>query len=99
MCVVDSQGLPHKRLMLYFGGSDERTIWAMAQIVGEDKFFWATDYPHPIIRALPRRVARYDQRMTPGARRGVLGENVAKATSSASSVASFIAAESVGEIR
>ena len=26
---------------------DERTIPAMMQLVGEDKFFWASDYPHP----------------------------------------------------
>jgi predicted TIM-barrel fold metal-dependent hydrolase len=52
----------------------------MAQIVGDDKFFWATDYPHPdhpgnYLEELQGMI----QGMTPAARRGVLGENVAKA--------------------
>ena len=59
---------------------DERTIWAMAQIVGDEKFFWATDYPHPdhpgnYLEELQGMI----KGMTPAARRGVLGENVAKA--------------------
>jgi len=29
------------------GTPDERTVPAMMQLVREDKFFWASDYPHP----------------------------------------------------
>ncbi len=36
-----------KRQCYISADPDERTIAAMMQIVGEDKFFWATDYPHP----------------------------------------------------
>ncbi|HEV8714730.1 MAG TPA: amidohydrolase family protein [Candidatus Binatia bacterium] len=58
---------------------DERTIAAMMAIVGEDKFFWATDYPHPdhpgnYLEELREMVAP----MKDSARRRILGENVAK---------------------
>ena len=48
--------------------------------VGEDKFFWASDYPHPdhpgaYLEELRRMVAP----MTESGRRGILGENVARA--------------------
>ena len=36
-----------KRQCYISADPDERTIAAMMDIVGEDKFFWATDYPHP----------------------------------------------------
>ena len=69
-----------KRQCYISADPDERTIWAMAQIVGDDKFFWATDYPHPdhpgnYLEELQGMI----KGMTPAARRGVLGENVAKA--------------------
>jgi predicted TIM-barrel fold metal-dependent hydrolase len=52
----------------------------MMQIVGEDKFFWATDYPHPdhpgnYLEELKGMIAP----MTSSGRRGILGENVARA--------------------
>lgn len=59
---------------------DERTIAAMMSIVGEDRFFWATDYPHPdhpanYLEELREMIAP----MSPSTRRAVLGENVARA--------------------
>jgi len=59
---------------------DERSIAAMTHLVGEDRFFWASDYPHPdhpgdYLEALRGMVAG----MSTTARRGVLGENVARA--------------------
>jgi predicted TIM-barrel fold metal-dependent hydrolase len=59
---------------------DERTIAGLMTLVGEDKFFWASDYPHPdhpgnYLEELQGLVAP----MTESGRRGILGANVAKA--------------------
>ncbi len=58
---------------------DERTIGAMMEVVGEDKFFWASDYPHPdhpgnYLEQLKGLIAP----MKESGRRGILGENVAR---------------------
>ena len=68
-----------KRQCYISADPDERTIAAMMAIVGEDKFFWATDYPHPdhpgnYLEELREMVAP----MTDSARRAILGDNVAK---------------------
>jgi predicted TIM-barrel fold metal-dependent hydrolase len=68
-----------KRQCYISADPDERTIAAMMSIVGEDKFFWATDYPHPdhpgnYLEELREMVAP----MTDSARHAILGENVAK---------------------
>ena len=59
---------------------DERTIAGLMPLIGEDKFFWASDYPHPdhpgnYLEELRGLVAP----MTESGRRGILGENVARA--------------------
>ncbi len=69
-----------KRQCYISADPDERTIAAMMSIVGEDRFFWATDYPHPdhpanYLEELREMIAP----MSPSARRAVLGENVAQA--------------------
>ena len=56
---------------------EERTIGSLAELVGPDKFFWASDYPHPdhpanYLEELKTLVAP----MRETARRGILGENV-----------------------
>ena len=58
---------------------DERTIASLMPLVGEDKFFWASDYPHPdhpgnYLQELQGMTAP----MTDSGKRAVLGENVAK---------------------
>lgn len=58
---------------------DETALAHIIEHVGSDKFFWATDYPHDdhtqdYIRALERLVAP----LAEPARRGILGENVAR---------------------
>jgi predicted TIM-barrel fold metal-dependent hydrolase len=58
---------------------DERTIAAMMDLVGEDKFFWASDYPHPdhpgnYLEELKGLVAP----MRDSGKRAILGENVAR---------------------
>jgi len=59
---------------------DERTIAAMMQHVGETKFFWASDYPHPDHPGnYLEELAGLVKPMTDSGRRGILGENVARA--------------------
>ena len=54
----------------------------MMGLVGEDRFFWASDYPHPdhpagYLDELAEMVAP----MTDTGRRAILGENLARAYS------------------
>jgi uncharacterized protein len=54
----------------------------MMQHVGEDRFFWASDYPHPdhpgnYLEELREMVSP----MSESARRAILGENVTRAYS------------------
>ncbi len=58
---------------------DERTIAAMMELVGENKFFWASDYPHPdhpgnYLEELRGLIAPMKQ----SGRNAILGENVAR---------------------
>ena len=59
------------------GDPDEQATAYVVDYVGRDRFFWASDFPHPdhggkYLDALERMVGP----MSPEARRGVLGENV-----------------------
>ncbi|MCE2484979.1 MAG: amidohydrolase [Desulfurellaceae bacterium] len=68
-----------KRQCYISADPEERTISALTGMVGEDKFFWASDYPHPdhpakYLEELGEMVAP----MTDAARCGILGENVAR---------------------
>ena len=59
------------------GDPDEQATAYVIDYVGRDRFFWASDFPHPdhggkYLEALERMVAP----MSPEARRGVVGENV-----------------------
>lgn len=58
-----------KRQCFISADPDERTIAGLMPHIGEDKFFWASDYPHPDMVAP----------MTESGRRGTLGQNVARA--------------------
>src|SRR5712664_3795506 len=69
-----------KRQCYISADPDERTNDALMPHVGEDKFFWASDYPHPdhpgnYLEELHEMVAP----MPDSARRAILGENVARA--------------------
>jgi len=68
-----------KRQCYISADPDERTIAAMMGIVGEDKFFWASDYPHPdhpgnYLEELQGLIAP----MKDSGKRAILGENVAQ---------------------
>jgi uncharacterized protein len=59
------------------GDPDEQATAYIIDYVGRDRFFWASDFPHPdhggkYLEALERMVAP----MSPEARRGVVGDNV-----------------------
>jgi uncharacterized protein len=59
------------------GDPDEQATAYVIDYVGRDRFFWASDFPHPdhggkYLDALERMVAP----MSPEARRGVVGQNV-----------------------
>jgi predicted TIM-barrel fold metal-dependent hydrolase len=69
-----------KRQCYISGDPDERSIAPLTKLIGEDRFFWASDYPHPdhpgdYLEELRGMV----EGMSSTARRGVLGENVARA--------------------
>ncbi len=62
------------------GDPDEQTLAAIIPLVGEDRFFWASDFPHPdhppdYIRNLTRLV----ETLPESARAGLLGANVLRA--------------------
>ena len=59
---------------------DERTIAGMMAHVGENKFFWASDYPHPDHPGnYLEELAEMVKPMTETGRQGILGVNVARA--------------------
>jgi predicted TIM-barrel fold metal-dependent hydrolase len=77
------QALPEKP-SFYFrrqcwisGDPDETTLAAIVPIVGEDRFFWASDFPHPDHppEYIPE-VTRIVRDLPESARAGFLGENV-----------------------
>ena len=69
-----------KRQCYISADPDERTIAGLMPLVGEDKFFWASDYPHPDHPG--NYLAELREMVTPmseSGRRGILGANVARA--------------------
>src|SRR6266851_6101345 len=69
-----------KRQCFISADPDERTIAGLMPLVGENKFFWASDSPHPdhpgnYLEELREMV----EPMTESGRRGIEGENVARA--------------------
>ena len=56
---------------------DERTIPALADLLGADRFFWASDFPHPDHTGSYLQVLeRLAEKLGVPARRRLLGENV-----------------------
>jgi predicted TIM-barrel fold metal-dependent hydrolase len=59
---------------------DERTIPALAELYGADRFFWASDYPHPDHTPdYLREVDGLAERLSPAARLALLGASVRQA--------------------
>ena len=58
---------------------DERALPAMVELCGADKFFWASDFPHPDhVGNYIEEVQEMGAKLKPEARAKVLGENVMK---------------------
>jgi len=91
--VYDSpQGIPARQVLpekpsYYFrrqcwisGDPDEQSLAAIIPVVGADRFFWASDFPHPDHPPdyVPE-VARLARSLPESARPGFLGENVLRA--------------------
>jgi predicted TIM-barrel fold metal-dependent hydrolase len=69
-----------KRQCWISGDPDETTLSAVIPRVGEDRFFWASDFPHPDHppEYIPE-VARIVRELPESARAGFLGQNVLRA--------------------
>ncbi len=60
--------------------TDEKLIPAMMKTYGEDRFFWASDYPHADHSVCYlQQIEAMVEGMPPSARAGILGENAKKA--------------------
>ena len=58
---------------------DERALPAMVDLIGADKFFWASDFPHPDHAGnYIEELEEMAEKLSPEARRKVLGDNVLK---------------------
>jgi predicted TIM-barrel fold metal-dependent hydrolase len=62
------------------GDPDETALAAIVPVVGADRFFWASDFPHPDHPPdyVPE-LTRLAQQLPESARRGFLGANVLQA--------------------
>jgi predicted TIM-barrel fold metal-dependent hydrolase len=61
------------------GDPDERSMPAMVELCGADRFFWASDFPHPDHAGnYIEEVEHLAEKLPPSARAKVLGENVMK---------------------
>jgi predicted TIM-barrel fold metal-dependent hydrolase len=89
---VSPQGIPARQVLsekpsFYFrrqcwisGDPDETSLAAIIPVVGADRFFWASDFPHPdhLPEYIPE-VTRLAQDLPESAREGFLGGNVLRA--------------------
>jgi uncharacterized protein len=56
---------------------DESSLPAMVELLGADRFFWASDFPHPDhVGNYIEEVEELGEKLKPGDREKVLGENV-----------------------
>ena len=61
------------------GDPDERALPAIVELEGEDKFFWASDFPHSDhVSNYIEELEEMADKLSPSARSKVLGENVAR---------------------
>ena len=59
---------------------DEHSLPAMIELCGEDRFFWASDFPHPDhIGDYLEELEEITEKLPPSAGRKLLGENVRQA--------------------
>ncbi len=82
---VMGRGVPLKEKPSYYfkrnvwisADPDEHSLPAMMQLCGEDRFFWASDFPHPDHTGnYIEELEECAEKLTPSARQKLLGENV-----------------------
>jgi uncharacterized protein len=82
---VMGRGVPLKQKPSYYfkrnvwisADPDEHSLPAMMQLCGEDRFFWASDFPHPDHTGnYIEELEECADKLTPSARQKLLGENV-----------------------
>jgi len=85
---VMGRGVPLKEKPSYYfkrnvwisADPDEHSLPAMMQLCGEDRFFWASDFPHPDHTGnYIEELEECAEKLTPSARQKLLGENVMRA--------------------
>ncbi len=85
---VMGRGVPLKEKPSYYfkrnvwisADPDEHSLPAMMQLCGEDRFFWASDFPHPDHTGnYIEELEECADKLTPSARQKLLGENVLRA--------------------
>jgi uncharacterized protein len=82
---VMGRGVPLKEKPSYYfkrnvwisADPDEHSLPAMMQLCGDDRFFWASDFPHPDHTGnYIEELEECAEKLTPSARRKLLGDNV-----------------------
>lgn len=82
---VMGRGVPLKEKPSYYfkrnvwisADPDEHSLPAMMQLCGEDRFFWASDFPHPDHTGnYIEELEEIAEKLTPSARQNLLGDNV-----------------------
>jgi len=82
---VMGRGVPLKEKPSYYfkrnvwisADPDEHSLPAMMQLCGDDRFFWASDFPHPDHTGnYIEELEECAEKLTPSARQKLLGENV-----------------------
>jgi predicted TIM-barrel fold metal-dependent hydrolase len=69
-----------KRNIYISADPDEHSLPAMIQLCGEDRFFWASDFPHPDhVGDYLEELDEIAAKLKPAARKKLLGENVRQA--------------------
>jgi predicted TIM-barrel fold metal-dependent hydrolase len=85
---VMGRGVPLKERPSYYfkrnvwisADPDEHSLPAMMQLCGDDRFFWASDFPHPDHTGnYIEELEECAEKLTPSARQKLLGENVMRA--------------------
>jgi predicted TIM-barrel fold metal-dependent hydrolase len=85
---VMGRGVPLKEKPSYYfkrnvwisADPDEHSLPAMMQLCGDDRFFWASDFPHPDHTGnYIEELEEISEKLTPSARQKLLGDNVLSA--------------------
>ena len=80
MPLKEKPSLYFKRNVWISADPDEHALPAMIELCGDDRFFWASDFPHPDHTGdYIEELEEVAEKLKPAARQKLLGENVVKA--------------------